>query len=639
MLKRASKGLATTLAWVLLIPAAFSQAPGVTRIAPMERADTLAYLERGNLPMDRMIAGVAHLPKRYAVLNVEFEDAAARQAFEKTQLKGSSVFARFERFADLFVDSGAALKAVESAPGVRWIDAVYRSAAPPPTLIEKGETARASADPILRSGKIEGLSGKGVIIVVIDTGIDFHHPDFIKQEGGKPVSRVLHFWDTVSTTEASKGLGERPPVAYPNGRALGIVYNREDLTAEIQGKQARIPVWDTDGHGTACASIAAGNGNGAPTPEYRDQVLGVAANADIIAVRLGEGKAITNTFLLGAICDWVNQKAGDRPVVYSCSYGGPGDFDGNRVLERQLDARFPSTAKGRAICIAAGNDGDLKMHARSTPTKSKGGIAWQSAGLVQLRVFYNLDSPADLQFDGLPADELKFVAKGTYRHALTDQVVTHAEVLTQRGQRNELRFTSKSGKDIIADAYLLSPGQFVGDGVEFGRQISSPASAAQAIAVGSYDWNGQFHRLGTLHDYDVNRFDAQGRFGILPIIIGQLSAYSNPGPSRSGKVVKPDVVAPGQWFTAAASRNTDAYLDTYGKYRLFNGTSAATPYVAGVIALMMEKKPTITLGEIKALLRTHARQDQYTQDASLQNAWGHGKLNLAAIQEIIKAIK
>lgn len=632
------RGMVAILACVVLLPAAFSQAP-VNKISPIERGETLHFFERGGLNRDIMIAGTANLPKRYAVLNVEFKDTAARQQFEKVKPKGVYPIASFERFADVFIDGPAALKTVEGDPGVRWIDVAHRTSAPPPTVIERGETLRAVSDPIVRSGKVEGLTGKGVVIVVIDTGLDFHHPDFVKMDGSKPVSRIMYFWDTVSTVEPTKEFGERPPVYYPNGRALGVVYTRNDMTAELQDKKGRIPVWDTGGHGTACASIAAGNGGGATKADYKDEVTGVAANADIIAVRLGEGGSLPNAYLLGAICDWVNQKVGDRPVVYSCSYGGFGDFDGNRVEERQIDARFPATAKGRAICIAAGNEGYFKKHARSTPTRSKGAIAWHSdSARDHLQLFFNLEALDDLQLDGLPPEVTKAIMGQTYRHNLTGQLVSDA-IFPSRNEKNELRFASRSGKDVTVDAYLRSPGYFYGDCLEYGRQISSPAAAANAITVGSYDWNGRFHRLGAFHDYDVNGPTPQGGIGILPIVIGQLSAYSNPGPSRTGKVMKPEIVAPGQWFSAAASRNTDSYLDSTGQYRLFNGTSAATPYVAGIVALMMEKKPGITLGEIRKLLQAHAKQDQFTQEASLRNGWGPGKLNLAAVQEMIKTIK
>jgi subtilisin family serine protease len=136
-----------------------------------------------------------------------------------------------------------------------------------------------------------------------------------------------------------------------------------------------------------------------------------------------------------------------------------------------------------------------------------------------------------------------------------------------------------------------------------------------------------------------------------PIVIGQLSAYSNPGFSRNG-AVKPEIVAPGEYYYTSFAKlldHTGVHIynpktnpggnapDTSGNYMLFNGTSAATPYVAGVVALMFQKKARLTLGEIRELLKTAASQDSFT--ATLPNpAWGYGKLDLNAVRKALGRI-
>jgi subtilisin family serine protease len=75
-----------------------------------------------------------------------------------------------------------------------------------------------------------------------------------------------------------------------------------------------------------------------------------------------------------------------------------------------------------------------------------------------------------------------------------------------------------------------------------------------------------------------------------------------------------------------------------GKYVAFNGTSASTPYVAGIVALMMQKKPNITVREIKDLLRRHASSDVETTGAVPNPLWGYGKLDIAAVKAILNDV-
>lgn len=557
----------------------------------------------------------------YTVWNLEFKDERSCREFD---VDGVAILTRFDRFADVFTpdEDEAVLTALDSAPGLVWADLnQWGVVPPPPRPTPKKEAPRQVPDKIVRNG-FRGAQGKGVIVAVLDSGIDFHHPDFITQDSsGKPVSRVLYFWDTASDAYAN-GVGEPAPVKYPNGAPIGTIYNRDTLTQELRRAPYRIAVWDTDGHGTACAGVAAGNG-GASGGEY----AGVAPQADIIAVRLSSGAyegAMDNSYLLGAVCGWLDQAAGQQPMVVSCSFGGQmGGRDGSRIEERQLDARFPLTKTKRAICIAAGNEGadplhaGLEIHGEDDP----GLLTWYAPNGADLEIYLPGTDPDDLLMGPLGETQVSEPSGGV--HAISGQLVINFSAGPGEGG---VFLTSASGKAYLGDAYIYGEGAgFSDDCVTYERLVGTPGAAGNPITVGSYDWNDRFSQHGEVLLID-------DPFGDV-LEIGGLSAYSSVGPRRGDDAVKPEVVGPGEWFTAPAPTNVFALRDSTNHYQIFNGTSAATPYVAGIVALMLEKKPTLTLAQIKKLLEENATRDPRTGETP--NArWGHGKLDVKAVTKI-----
>jgi subtilisin family serine protease len=637
------------LAWLSAPPAAAGGAKDEGNVvadaksSPLFREDALGTLEKiqhkkplYDLPVeDLFIARGPDMPSMYLVLHVEFDSPKACQDFK---LDGAYPITRIDRFADLFIDKKETLLALEKSPDVRWIDIDTAVQIPPPNAPELAkERQRAEAEPIVRGGE-DGVAqtGKGVIIAVLDSGLDFHHPDFTTTDGeGRTVSRLLYFWDTLS--EATSRI--EPPVRYPNGRPIGAMYNRDDLTAALRG-ETNIPVWDNNGHGTACASVAAGNGRAAKGDLRKNHVgVGVAPEADLIAVRIGGAShRIDNGYLLGAICEWVARKAKEahEPYVITCSWGNSafGGHDGESVEERQLDARFPlegEGSKGRAICFAAGNAGHWRMHAAAQcGSGEKAKLLYTSSRSVLLSVYFDTMNPQDVRIEGVDPKNVV-----TYVNRLTWTVVSDVALpAAQTFGGDKVLLSCPSGAALKADAYLRSGdyrNTYFAAGVTRTKQLDDPGSAANAITVGSYDWNSKFPRRGEFIDYlDV--------FGD-PIKPRKLSGYSSHGPNRAG-VIKPDVVAPGQWFTAAAPSNVDLYRDGSGMYLMHNGTSAATPYTAGVVALMLQKDPELTLGRIKDLLHTHAKQSADADTGDLPNPeWGYGRLDRKAVLAVLEAIR
>ena len=117
------------------------------------------------------------------------------------------------------------------------------------------------------------LSGRGILIGVVDSGIDYAHPAFRNEDG---TTRIAALWD------------QTLPGSPPEGYASGTEYTREEINAALaeadEGERFRtVPSRDMSGHGTAVAGIAAGNGAGSAGQRYR----GAAPEAGLIVVKMG----------------------------------------------------------------------------------------------------------------------------------------------------------------------------------------------------------------------------------------------------------------------------------------------------------------------------------------------------------------
>ena len=186
----------------------------------------------------------------------------------------------------------------------------------------------------------ETLTGKGVLVAVIDSGISYYNRDFRNADG---TTRIRCLWD----------------------QALGREFNAEQINEALQtgSRQAAeqiVPSIDTSGHGTAVAGIAAGNG-GEGGPAY----AGVARESELIIVRLGSPRADSfprTTELMRALT-YVVRKAVElaMPVAINLSFGNTyGAHNGTSLLERFMDN---ASEIGRSvICVGSGNEGASGGH-------------------------------------------------------------------------------------------------------------------------------------------------------------------------------------------------------------------------------------------------------------------------------------
>jgi len=149
------------------------------------------------------------------------------------------------------------------------------------------------------------LFGQGVLVGIVDSGIDYTLDDFRNEDGS---TRVIALWDQSLDAQGE----EKVPEPYDRG----VEYSREELNEELLGDSIQVRSRDTSGHGTAVAGIAAGSGT-----VYR----GVAPDSELIIVKMDnsqrDGFPRTTELMMGI--DYVIRKAVElgRPVAVNVSFG------------------------------------------------------------------------------------------------------------------------------------------------------------------------------------------------------------------------------------------------------------------------------------------------------------------------------
>jgi subtilisin family serine protease len=511
------------------------------------------------------------------------------------------------------VVSRAELANLIEDPLVQYVEASWRTR---PTL--DASVPATGAD--LAHTASPPIEGEGAVIGVVDTGIDFRHLDFRYDgdgDGREESSRILAILDQ------TWGL-------------FGATYDQDDIEADLASgglDSGTVREADRDGHGTHVAAIAAGDGSSS-SAGFR----GVAPGAWIVAVK--------TTFYTADILEavaYVFDEAERRglPAVVNLSLGGQeGPHDGTSAFERGLYEL--AQGPGRAIIVAAGNEGDLAIHVSGTLQGGSRTFELDAGGReVMLSLWYpgtsrfaiSLSSPAGASLSASAGSASGFVSSPD-GIAYIDNA--SEGVNPGNGDREALvRITSISsgtrwrvmvrdeGGGGRFDGWITSDtGRIVGG--DTSSTIDEPGNARGAITVGSFNTKAQWPSL----------FGDQDMSDEAPI--GVLSDFSSQGPTRDGRT-KPDLTAPGAWIAAALSSTAtamDLFVHPDRVHVMRRGTSMAAPHVAGAIALLLCVNPRLTSSELLELVTSTAARDRYT-GATPNVRWGYGKLDVwAALGEV-----
>lgn len=438
--------------------------------------------------------------------------------------------------------------------------------------------------PLLQPVSGKALSGQGVYMAILDSGIDYTDPMFRYADG---TTKIAWLWDQGKRADAEKG--EKPP----QGFFTGVEYSRKMLNANLQKNSERLTI-DVTGHGTNVAKIAV---QGAPESE-------------LIVVKLDTARGTyPSTVSLLRAFTYVAKKAQaeNMPVAINLSYGNTyGAHDGSSLLERFIDN---ITEVGRnVICIGAGNEGASAGHFAGKLSENEiqrisfAMGTYERSFSMQLWKWYadrmdiSIMSPAGEQylirnqnaggeaqqavmeqtqlliFSGRPQPYRKreevyidFIPVETY---LNTGIWT-IEITPRRIANGELRLYMPSAVVRSENTRFLLPSP--------AQTLTIPSTAQKVITVGAYN-----------------------------AYVRSYAAFSGRGDAGSDRAEnnKPDLTAPGVNIRIGEGESG----------AVVSGTSYATPFVTAAAALLMEygivqgNDPFLYGEKVKAYLHAGARQ-------------------------------
>lgn len=516
--------------------------------------------------------------------------------------------------------------------------------------IQAGTEARMLLDTARKDAKVDNcqsttsslgsFTGKGVVVGIVDGGFEYGHAAFLNAD--RSDTRIKRVWDQNSTAGNS-------PVAF----GYGTEYKSyEEIKAAAYDRTNSF-------HGSHVANIAAGGD--------RDcAYYGVAPDADIVLVSFNEE---TDKIAEGIKYCFDYAESVGKPCVVNISLGSHlGPHDGTS----STDQAFASlVGPGRIIVGAAGNEGSDNLHAMKTfvdgDTEMKTIIGFNSSSS------YSSQAYVDIWGDKNSPISVKVIAID----ALKGKTMAASPAVSTDGEEN-VSYVFPDGSGVVADLTLARQNNplngrtevllklrasSIGDNRKVAIVVSGEAGSTvhmwnnasggyfmsgdrrgwtdgdteytvgelggvskDVITVGSYNTKLSYTALDG-NEYGFNSKVTGG--------VGERSLFSSCGPTVDGRT-KPDVTAPGcalvsatsRYYysfsaTTAAGKSNDCYYDANA------GTSMASPFVAGTVALWLQANPNLTTEDVRAILEKTSRHDFYTglKANCDPNQWGAGKID------------
>lgn len=622
-MKRKSILLSLLLA-IFVVGGMFAQEPTYSKMSPYTRIllDKLAKKDTANSLLRSSISG--------DYLSA-FVKVATDEGWAFLDSAGCRIRTRTGDIATVLIP----LSAVESVSELGCIQYVSASQ-PMRASMDSARYYSDVADAYAGTKLPQPYTGKGVIVGVVDQGLDFTHPNFYDKEG--KAYRIKQVWDQTSP------------------------YSKAEYRTEEELLDAACSFdSDVNTHGTHVAGIAAGGGFDTP---YQ----GVANESDMILV----ATTMQNSDIVDGV-DYIfkeSERLG-RPCVVNLSLGdGIGGHDGTNFMDIMLDRMV---GPGKIITVAMGNSRDMPVYTEQmSPSdtlhtfvgRSNTGLSYglvdiwadepgepfsvcldlydrESDEILNTTGFFALDTmpkssvftsesvDGTLVYEAQMESEL-YVFNGRYRlfiqfnypEGTKNEKIFLLHVATNN---TPVRAWGNNGESLFTDLgkgypYTVGTGDFT---------VGSPASAKNVIAVGAY--------ATRICPVNVDG----GTSYLAGNSLGELTSFSSVGPTLDNRM-KPDITAPGLWVassynsfylegeTGEGAKASQARYSTFNGHRYpwgyMSGTSMACPFVTGSIALWLQANPALSPDDIKDVFSRTAVQDKPLSYPNKQ--WGWGKIDV-----------
>jgi hypothetical protein len=503
--------------------------------------------------------------------------------------------------------------------------------------------------PAIWQGSYPGATGtaqgEGIVVGVLDTGINFGSPSFA---GIDPVDGYHH----VNPLGAGIYLGTCAAGGVDAGRCTDKLIGAYDFvcnvapdpgfpgetTCNTAAKYRESPGGtDTNGHGSHTASTAAGNRRDVTYRGAQLRISGVAPRANIVAYDVcydgaaGQG-GCPNVATLSA----VNQAVADGVDVINFSISGGKDPWSDSVSMAFLNA----TNAGIYVATAAGNDGPAPG-TTSHAAPWVGTTAASNSGRAGFSYALNVTGPGEVPADLAPllmTEGKDGVALTVSLPGTTPMKVSSAIDAVDDGcaaypastfqgaiaviRRGTCTFSIKANNAAAAGAVAM----VIANNQAGGIAPSVPGTTIPAFSVTQAEGNA-------VRDFATAHPGAKAGISYPPLpvpnVVDALAAFSSRGPAGTYNLIKPNITAPGVSILAAVSNTTGVGDDDL--VELMSGTSMASPHHAGAAALLRQLKPTWSVPEMLSAMQMTAKVDVYKEDTvTLGNPFdrGSGRIQL-----------